>query len=79
MRQRRVQIQLEGVTSFACPIDTDDRGAQEQSLRGFSSSTQVSHVRSWNHSAFVALLRLVNCIHIRLPPWCVGPLVVLGE
>ena len=42
-RQRSVQMRLEGVTSFACPIDADDRGAHEQSLRGFSSSTHVSH------------------------------------
>ena len=62
MRQRSVQMRLEGLTSFACPIDAD-RGAQEQSLRGFSSSAYFT-IRSWNHSAFVALLRLYNCLHI---------------
>ena len=44
---------------------------------------QFSHtcftIRSWNHAACLALLRLYTGMQIIHPPKCVGSLVVLGE
>ena len=37
-----LQMRLEGLNSFALPQSADDRGAQEQLLRCFSSPTHVS-------------------------------------
>ena len=43
MRQRSVQMRLEGLSSFACLLGIGDRGTQEQSLRGSTSPTHLSH------------------------------------
>ena len=71
-RQRSVQIRFGGLNSFACPLGADDRVAQEQSLRGSSSTTNVSqfvggttlHTELRSHSGQTRHTGAPNLLHL---------------